>query len=81
MLTPKISPPVSNQAGAMAAPQRKWTTIRAVMTRADGTVEDRGIVSFSHRNFIINAIGAPLARFNGFVRERLARRRQRRKSS
>lgn len=55
----------------------KYSTIRAVVTRADGTVEDRGIVSSSHINPVINAIGAPLARFNGFVRERVARFKRR----
>ena len=60
-----------------ATPQRKWSTIHAVVTRADGTIEDRGIIAFSHRNPIINAIGAPLARFNGFVRERVARYKRR----
>jgi hypothetical protein len=37
--------------------QRKWQTIRAVVTCADGTVEDRGIVAFSHTNPVIHFIG------------------------
>ena len=62
-----------------AEPKRKWSTVSAIVTRADGTVENRGIVAFSHRNPIINAIGAPLARFNGWSRERWARFKQWRK--
>lgn len=60
-----------------AQPQRKWSTIHAVVTRADGTVEDRGMISFSHRNPIINAIVSPLSRFNGFARERWYRFKRR----
>jgi hypothetical protein len=29
-------------------------SIRAVVTRADGTVEDLGLISFSHRNLFIH---------------------------
>lgn len=51
-------------------PQRKWTAIHAVVTRADGTVEDRGVVSFTHRNFFINIVLSPLALLNGWFWER-----------
>jgi hypothetical protein len=28
----------------------KWQTVRAVVTRADGTIEDLGVISYYHRN-------------------------------
>ena len=28
----------------------KEVTIRAVVTRADGTIEDRGVISYRHKN-------------------------------
>lgn len=52
-----------------AAPQRKWQTIRAVVTRADGTVEDRGLISFYHSNPIINQIGGVYVKLNYAVCE------------
>lgn len=57
--------------------RQKSQAIYAVVTRADGTVENRGMIGFSHSNPFINAIGAPLARFNGWLRERVARRNRR----
>lgn len=63
--------------GSNSEVPHKYQTIRAVVTRADGTVENRGIVSFSHRNPIINLIGAPLARFNGWAWERYYRLKRR----
>jgi hypothetical protein len=37
--------------GKMTAPARaEMACIRAVVTRADGTVEDHGVVSYYHRN-------------------------------
>jgi hypothetical protein len=66
--------------GPVARPQSKWTTIRARVTRADGSIEDRGIVSFSHKNPLINAVLSPLARFNGWAWERYYRFRNWRKS-
>lgn len=41
------------------------TTVRAKVTRADGTVEPERIVSYGHRNFFIHAAIAPLAFLNG----------------
>ena len=32
----------------------KYSSIRAVVTRADGTVENLGLISFKHRNLIIH---------------------------
>lgn len=58
------------QSGPVAQPQRKWSTIHAVVTRADGTKEDRGIVAFTHKNFLINVVLSPLARLNGWFWER-----------
>jgi hypothetical protein len=66
---------IAEQSGVTAAPERKWSTISAVVTRANGTVENRGIVSFSHRNPVINFFGAPLARLNGWFWERYYTRR------
>lgn len=63
--------------GATAAPQRKWMAIHATVIRADGTVEDRGVVSFTHRNPIINMIVSPLARLNGWAWERYYRLKRR----
>jgi len=35
----------------------KHSTVRAVVTRADGRVEDLGVIAFYHRNPVINAVG------------------------
>lgn len=35
----------------------KTATLSAVVTRADGTVEDYGAIGFQHRNPVINFIG------------------------
>jgi len=56
------------------APPRKWTVISAVVIKADGTRQDRGVISFAHKNPIINFIGAPIARLNGWFWERYYRR-------
>lgn len=39
--------------------------IHAQVTRADGTVEPKRLVSYGHRNPIIHAICAPIAFLNG----------------
>lgn len=56
--------------GLTATPERQWSSISAVVIRADGTKENRGIISFSHRNPFINFFVAPASRFNGWLRER-----------
>lgn len=53
------------KAEATAQPRAHHTTIRAQVTRADGTKEPERIVSYGHRNPIIHAIVAPLAYLNG----------------
>jgi len=60
-----------------ATPERKWTTVRAVVTRADGTVEDRGMISFQHRNPIISAIGNLYVKANHAFGEFRRNRRKR----
>lgn len=35
----------------------KDSSIRAVITRADGTVEDLGLIAYYHRNPVLNAAG------------------------
>lgn len=65
-----MTEPQKHEEGFALQPRRKYSAIRAVVTRADGTVEDRGIIAFSHRNPVINAVLSPLARFNGWIQER-----------
>lgn len=40
--------------GVVTRGEAKTQAIRAVVTRADGTVEDLGIVSYYHRNPLIH---------------------------
>lgn len=35
----------------------KESSIRAIITRADGTVEDLGLIAYYHRNPVLNAAG------------------------
>lgn len=52
-------------------------SLRAVVKRADGSIENRGIVSYSHRNPVLNFVGGNLARFNGWLWERYYRSKKR----
>lgn len=67
MLNNSVQAPVNN----------KWSTTSAIVKRADGSIENRGIIAFSHRNWLINAIGSPLAYFNGWAWERYYRLKRR----
>jgi hypothetical protein len=44
-------------AGVMTVARPKKVTITAVVTRADGTVEDLGRVAYYNRNPVLNALG------------------------
>lgn len=48
--------------GMIARGEVKSASISAVITRADGTVERLGTISYHHRNPIINALGNLLIR-------------------
>lgn len=43
--------------GIISRTNAKSSSIRAVIIRADGRVEDRGLIAFWHRNPLIRMIG------------------------
>jgi hypothetical protein len=47
-----------------AQPRRRYQSICAVVTRADGTVENRGLISFYHHNWMVNLVGNLYVRIN-----------------
>ncbi len=55
----------------IVAPARaRRSAITAVVTRADGTVEDLGLIAFYHRNPIINAAVNLYIRIKDFINGR-----------
>ncbi len=47
---------MSISGGLIVQTKPRTATVRAVITRADGTVEDIGLISYYHRNPIIKAV-------------------------
>lgn len=48
----------------------KQTSIHAVVTRKDGTVENLGLISYWHRNPIINWVVNAYIRLKDFINDR-----------
>lgn len=54
----------------LAHARAKYTAIRAVVTRADGRVEDLGLISFRHRNLFIHVAVNAYIRIRDFLNGR-----------
>lgn len=48
----------------------RGSVVKATITRADGTVEDLGLIAFWHRNRLVNFLGQSLIRLRGARRGR-----------
>lgn len=65
--------------GLLAQADVKRATVSVTVTRADGTVEDYGVVSYHHRNPVLRLLGNSLAKIRKhFNDRRFARQRKER---